>query len=1204
MMNLLTPHQSKALDHKKHISLTANAGSGKTFVLSKRYLEIAITEGLSLRNIAAITFTDKAAGELYQKIAKEIEIQIHYASDQSDTELLEKLRHQLVSANISTIHSFCTDILREHPVEAEIDANFTPIDEVFSEELIELSIEELFKKSVENAQEYENLKYLIRLFSSPQILKQELSKALKHRRNLIELSKRVYNLSPNEIANYFFKTFLAVTEEILRIDFDEFVKAATKINSTVMENDKKNPTAALINSLISKLRSETNTEKILNLLCELKEKILVKSGTIAKKGYLSSSIGSHLNKECSIAEAYLNMVSNFEILPNHNSIEIELAKFGLTFNDYFRRALEIYSSKKKEAGYLDYEDILLLTHSLLQNDDVKKDLSAKYKYIMIDEYQDTNELQYNIFLPILNDLKTGNLFVVGDEKQSIYMFRDAELEIFEKTKNKIGSVSGSESQLTLPDSFRMAPQLCVFINTLFRNLFNMPNSIYNEVHHEDIICARNDGFEGIIEILLSEATEEIHENEAEANLIANRIIKLIQDGTSGKKILWGDIAILCRKRKSFLDLEKVFSKKSIPFTIVGGKGFYQRQSVYDIFNYFSFLLDQKNDTALIGILRSPFFTISDKIIFEISLMPGSIFWQKLQMFSVVHKNLIPVVEQLNENIALINQIEIPQMLRKIVNETGYLAVLNQKTNAQQEQANFDKLINITLKFCEEDFRTLYDYVNYLKDAIETVEDESQAVISDELNSVKIMTIHQSKGLEFPYVFLFKCGESIKRSRAKSKSIVIDKSFGILTPVPLNDDYFGKPFSAPIVGLSNFINEKKSLAEMKRLFYVAITRAKDGLFLSASKEQALSGGEHTFIGMLKNGLSTNLENERLIIKDKLKHLTLVNNNFTNIEKDLEVNIPIISKLEEQDAQISSNKLINIKNDLISGINDLTKGEILSATKFSIYEQCPLKYSLVYELGYSNLMQEINYSLKKKRVIDNNHFDLNVKEDFALKSVNDEEKFERNVNSSQLKGKVIHQLLSEEVTNSNLIAKVEEYFADRSNLVEIDSNFISELKTSIVHDLKNYFDSDNYKWNKSFENYKNEAELYYHHRDYYLYGIIDKIILNGNQIIIIDYKTDLVTHQETAERAEHYFSQLKFYAYLASKLYGMKAEIELRLIFIKHPNQIHNMIVKQKMLEEIEKEIETAAYDMKNGKHVKNLKHCKFCIFSINNSCIVT
>ena len=116
---------------------------------------------------------------------------------------------------------------------------------------------------------------------------------------------------------------------------------------------------------------------------------------------------------------------------------------------FFEKGLEIYNGKKNESGYLDFEDILLFTQEILKKESVRENLSQKFKYIMIDEYQDTNEIQYEIFLPILDYLKSGNLFVVGDEKQSIYMFRDADLEVFTKTRNEIGIASGKEHLLII-----------------------------------------------------------------------------------------------------------------------------------------------------------------------------------------------------------------------------------------------------------------------------------------------------------------------------------------------------------------------------------------------------------------------------------------------------------------------------------------------------------------------------------------------------------------------------------------------------------------------------------------------------------------------------------------------------------------------------------------------------------------------------------
>ena len=183
--------------------------------------------------------------------------------------------------------------------------------------------------------------------------------------------------------------------------------------------------------------------------------MLTQKGTIAIKGYLSSEERENLETECSAVETFLEEITYFEIPENHSEIELELANFGKIFIYFFNKSLNLYSEKKKQGGYLDYEDILLLTQKILENEDVRKSLSEKFKYIMIDEYQDTNELQYRIFLPILDYLKCGNLFVVGDEKQSIYMFRDAELEVFNKTKSEITHHAGLNSLLTLPEHLRI-----------------------------------------------------------------------------------------------------------------------------------------------------------------------------------------------------------------------------------------------------------------------------------------------------------------------------------------------------------------------------------------------------------------------------------------------------------------------------------------------------------------------------------------------------------------------------------------------------------------------------------------------------------------------------------------------------------------------------------------------------------------------------
>jgi ATP-dependent helicase/nuclease subunit A len=1204
-MNILTPHQNKALNYKKHISLTANAGSGKTFVLSKRYLEIAVNENLPLRNIAAITFTDKAAGELYQKIAKEIDSRIKSAEEKKLIEQLEMIRRQLVSANISTIHSFCIDILREHPVEAGIDANFTPIDEIFADELIELSVEEVIKSSLENSSDEDKLKSLIRLFSSKSILSREIASSIKHRRNLLSLAANIYNLPAEKIANHFYETFLLITEKILNDSVGDFIKAALKINSAVLNYSPRNPIAIDVKQILSNLEKKQNIENVLTLLGNLRDKMLIKSGTVAVKGYLNRENSNILRQECSFVEEFLDKLRYFEIPFNHSQIEIELANFGRIFIYFFNKTLELYSEKKKEAGYLDYEDILLFTQNILQNEDVKKSLSEKFKYIMVDEYQDTNELQYNIFLPILDHLKKGNLFVVGDEKQSIYMFRDAELEIFNKTKDEIIVSAGKESLLSLPDSFRMAPNLCLFINALFKNLFHNPNPLFNEVEHSDVVCAREDNINGNVELLLAESKEDEDEEIAEADLLTERILKLKNYDSTETKINWGDIAILCRKRKSFIELEKSFIRKNIPYAIIGGKGFYQRQSIYDIYNYFSFLLDQNDDTALVGILRSPFFSISDSEIFEISLEQKLNYWEKLKSYSSNNPTVLHIVNILQKNISLVSKVEISFLLRKIISETGYLSLLSNKINSVQELANISKLINLTINFFAEGFRTLYDYVNFIREAIEEVEDESQAVISDELNSVKIMTIHQAKGLEFPVVFLYRCGESSRKPSVKTKSVLVNKEFGLFTKVPLNENYFGEYYSAPIVQLSDYINDRKNIAEIKRLFYVGITRAENNLFLSASLKSALSAKADSFIGLLQKGLNIDFDSPQFKLNSKLKFLTKKDDNYFVNERDLEIEIPIIKKLQPiVISEKESTQPFQAKSLLTKNIHDKVFGEIISATKISVYNQCPLKYKLIYELGFSNLMVENRNWLNTKKMVDKSkQFDFNSKEELLLASSNEEELSRTDAKSAQVKGTVIHRLLSEETSEAELMGKVELYLKNMIEKEKWQSNEFADLKQDIVDDLLNYFKSENYRWIQEFTEFKNEFEVYHQHSDFYLYGIIDKLIITKDKIIIVDYKTDLIASDEIQARASQYFTQLKFYSYTTSKLFEEISHYELRIVFLKHPNEFIAMNIGLEELHKIEREIELMVKKVREGKPEKNLDHCGNCVFSIKNNCIV-
>ncbi|HVO73788.1 MAG TPA: UvrD-helicase domain-containing protein, partial [Ignavibacteriaceae bacterium] len=1108
-MNSLTPHQIKALNYKKHISLTANAGSGKTFVLSKRYLEIVLNENIHLRNIAAITFTDKAAGELYKKITEELNERIKRETVPEAAAKLENIRRQLVSAGISTIHSFCIDILKEYPVEAGLDANFTPIDVNLSNELIELSVDEMIRNTFEkmpdaagdnHADEQYKLKYLIRIFGSKQRFEDELITLIQNRKNVLSIAAGIYAGSPAAVAEFFYKRFRSSLFEILFVKIEEFCANLLRINKAAEDSrgSRTDRIAEIISLILNSPVKDGNDESILSavsLLEEIKRIVFTGNDTV-RLNYLPRISQAPIKSEIEFVKNHLEVLNCIQIPGNEKEIELELAKFGKNLILFFNKTVEIYSRKKSENGYLDYEDILLHTFEILQKKEIREELSEKYKYIMIDEYQDTNEIQYRIFLPLLSFLKKNNLFVVGDEKQSIYMFRDAELEVFEKTRKDIELNSGKEALLTLPDSFRMAPSICLFINSLFKNLFSNPNIIFNEVEHKDLVCARDNSNLGGVEILLSEKSKD--EEDKEAELVSKRILMLVSE----KKINFSSIAVLCRKRKFFEPLEKAFVKHAVPYSIVGGKGFYQRQSVYDIFNYFSFLLDKENDTALVGILRSPFFSVSDSIIYEISLCVGYNFWKKLKNFAETRKEYLKITEVLEKNLKLANRLELTSLLRIILTESGYLAVLAAKPNGIQETANIEKLIKLTTAFNEQGFRTLYDYVEFLEESINELEDEAQAPLPEEINlspgegSVKVMTLHQAKGLEFPVVFLIKCEETAAKDKVKPKSVTVSKDFGLLTKVPLGENYFGEYLAAPLAGISNLITDKKNFAEIKRLFYVGATRAKDYLFLSGSSEEGKKFNRESFFGLLCDGLGIDLSSNYYELNSDLTFLEKENGVFKNVKREMRTGIAVIRNVVKAEAEAKAKAEAEAKAKMgsekkvvhVSSINDFPKGEIFSATKISLYKQCPLKYKFTYDLRYSGIYNK--YKEWKTLELFSKNKEFEFQEDEEKQAQNDFAAGAKSPGTAEIKGRIIHSILQKDIPPEQLKTFINDELEAEKDFSELQD--LENLKDEIYSSAKLFLGSDTYASIKSNKNFKNEFEVHTAENDYFLYGIIDKII----------------------------------------------------------------------------------------------------------------
>lgn len=1173
-MHELTPQQRAALVFDKHISVTANAGSGKTLVLSKRFVEIYLNTDADLNSIVAITFTDKAAGELNRKIANEVDERLQIEVDSEKRKKLESLRRQLVSANISTIHSFCINILKEFAPEAQIDANFSPIDKATSDELIELSVEETINALIQNQSYVDDLKYLIRFFASKKTLISQLQNAIEKRRAISKLENNIYCRNEEEIAKIFKETFEKTFTQIFSFKINNGMESIRRINEFVLNQKSNKETGIEILEVLSNYEKQNSIQGQLEVLSKIYYLMLTKTeGTVRNRSYLSSKRDELVNEIAEVESLFADINAFLAIEINGES-EKELAKFGKLFikvNDY---ALNLYTEKKKKNGYLDFEDLLLLTERILDIDDVKKSLQQKFSYIMIDEYQDTNELQYEIFMPILDHLRSGNLFVVGDEKQSIYLFRNAELELFERTKNEILSMNQKGKLLSLPHSFRMAPHLVLFTNHLFSSLFNNPNTYFNEVKHSELVCSKEEDQEGSAEIILADSSTD----NSESDLVSKRIIRLIS-GEKNDPVTFKNIAILCRKRDSFSELEESFVRYGIPFTIIGGKGFYQRQTIYDVYNYLSFLLNTENDSALIGVLRSPFFNISDQQLYQISLASENSFFQKIK--NINDTEIKYAFEKLNENLNLAFSMELSSLVSKLLLESGYWAVIAAKQNSSQELANIEKLLTLARGYSKKSFKNLYDFTVFLREAIEGYEEEGQAQVARDENTVKILTIHQAKGLEYKAVFLYGCNNTTRDDSVRAKSLSVDKNYGLLAKVPILQKYFNKYSTPPIVALYNYSNERKNRAEMKRLLYVGVTRAINYLFITATHKN-FSVKSNSFLELISEGFRTDFRSTEIALSSNVEFMKFMGDKYEFYKRPVSLAIPIVAQIED----------INLKQpeeagrekqriNLTQRITDVPKSEIISATKISMFNQCPVKYQLTYELGYSRI-----FKLIKKNV---SEYEFNSNEDDELKSF------------GQIRGKLIHAALKEEYREDVL----RNYIKWRMEAEDIggDEKLKKDLADSIVEEVEKFYESETYHEISTQKNFKRELEIYCEEGEHYLYGIIDRLIIENDKLVIVDYKTDNVSDAQLISRAGDYIPQLKFYAYILQKLFPECKTFELRLIFLKHLNNNISIVIDRSDLKIFGDELRNSIEKIFSSNFKPNLIHCSKCHFALQgNRCV--
>ena len=1145
----LTRSQEAALNIEKHVCVTAGAGSGKTTVLVERYLKILREGNATPQEIVAITFTNKAAAEMKERVIKRLSPQ-EGVQDLKQSNSLQRFRNEMNSAHISTIHSFCASILREFPFQAGVPANFSIIQGIDQKLLLQKTLKETLRDIATNPDHplRAELTRLLQRYGGQQKLVDFFSNMINQRDVIEHLMQEIYSNSNDKEIHEALQQ--RIREQLMStIDIPVFIRCLNTVMQVATGKSVK-VVRDLTQQLETVYSENPNSAEAPELLKHIAVPITIKDGNIAKSAFIGTKTDTtDIDTEITFL---VSAAKKIKILPetgDNETSDVETDDDFLlsTTHDLltlYNQILNDYEKAKLSQGTLDNDDLQLKTRNLLHNNEqIRQKLVERYQYFMVDEYQDTNELQYELVMLLTNNLNSANLFIVGDPKQSIYGFRGSDVRVFEKTKEKITAEDGLAISLT--ENFRSLRDPIGFVNYFFDRLMGDGSENEFEVQYEPLTQARQARANGEIKILLG-----THENEAadEYKLIAQHIKNmkasvetLSARGKNGqaleRPIQYDDIAILIQSRRHLPDIEKALLTAGIPYLTTSGVGFYQRQEIYDIWNYLNFLsAPSKNDASLAGVLRGPAFGISDAELYEISLQKDGNFWEKTQNYQAKSSNLKRAIHTLNKHYQFAHRMPVNQLIVTIVNETGLIGTLKTGIYGQQRLANYQKLLELARNFdADENTQILPDFIEFLDVLITEEPREGQAPVEASSGAVQIMTIHTAKGKEFPIVIL----PCLNRRGQTDSEPFIDEIFGIGFSPLKPDDGYRKTEPSIIAHMKNRSREKE-IAEKKRLFYVGTTRAENRLILSGTLSEKGEAQE-----MLK-WLDTHLgicDRE-----DNLPRLPFKR----NVSRQLE-------DCTSTDETFDDITPIEFPECLPSALEPTGISAAFSVTELANYARCPLRYQL------ENV--------------------LRIPTDDQRETGWDETEMDNAIRSTLAR---IRQQLDAENLDTIIDQALENY-------PEATTESTAALRTYVNNFTNSELGKTAFSAAKTYTNQQVHADIDGHIID----GRFDRLFQDkaGYWQVVI-YKTgDL-------QDSEAYHPEMELYSLLAHRRYPEQSTVTINIFFTEQDHYIQknfSIAELQEATEQWQKKISA----LQRGNSNKNTDHCCSCLYADpNGQCIIT
>ncbi len=865
-----TKEQENAITARNsNLLVAAAAGSGKTAVLVERIIQLIIKDKVDIDRMLVATFTHAAAGEMRERISAALLAELE-KKDENE----EHLRNQmnlLNRASINTLHAFCTDVVRKYFHLIDVDPNFRIGDSTETSIMKLEALDELLESEYEK--ESSSFLSLVEMFGG--------GKDDAPLQNLVLQAYEFIQSKPNQLI--WLKTragdFNMNEEEFARCPWVQSLIQQLRINlsgARDLFSEALQITEMVQGPLAYQPALIEDVQTIEQLLMALNQGISSLYEQLAtvqypRLGRVSKDTDAVLQEEVKELRAqgkkvietiqskiFFQSPKQFHQDLNELYSEIE---YLCTLLTHFTM---LYRGKKSDKGIVDFNDLEHYALDILAQKEVAEEYQRKYAYIFVDEYQDSNLVQ-EIILNCIK--KEDNLFLVGDVKQSIYRFRLADPSLFlGKYADFQTGAEGLNRRIDLRKNFRSRREIIEGINCIFKQIMSRH---FGEIEYDEdaylypgVDCqddTSGDTASPALELYLIEkkpalldadeepAVEEVEEPgaiELEARVVAARIQELcgqsFYDSQQAcyRPLEYRDIVVLMRATRQRADVfAETFRAVGIPVYADVDRGYFQTLEINIFMNLLKVIDNKRQDIPLLSVLRSPIgkFAIDDLIAIRVGSQ-GVTYYEAIEEYIAQHSDELQVrleafICQLNAWKEAARYTAMDELIWKLLLETGYYYYVGAMPGGMQRQANLRVLFNRASQFQTTSLKGLFHFIKFVDKMQAGSGDMGMAkILGENDNVVRIMSIHKSKGLEFPVVILAGMGNGFNLSDTKA-SVLFHKDLGI-GPYYVNPEMRIKKDTIARFAMKNII-KMESLAEEMRILYVACTRARDKLIMVGS-----------------------------------------------------------------------------------------------------------------------------------------------------------------------------------------------------------------------------------------------------------------------------------------------------------------------------------------------------------------------------------